>query len=814
MAMFGRFTESAQKVMLLAQQEAQKLRHNYVGTEHLLLGLLEEDEGIAAQSLKNAGLNVDILREQIVKAVGYGSYETDILGFTPRTKRVFELGFLEARNLGNNYIGTEHILLGLLEEGEGVAVVVLRSLGVDVEKLREDVIEMLTENNMKASQGDGRGKSSTPNLDKYSSDLNKLAKDGKIDPVIGRTKEIERVIQVLSRRTKNNPCLIGEPGVGKTAIAEGLAQKIIEGKVPDMIKDKRVVSLDLASMIAGAKYRGEFEERFKAVMKELKESKDVILFIDELHTIVGAGAAEGAIDASNILKPVLARGELQIIGATTTDEYRKHIEKDSALERRFQPIMVEEPTIEDTIKILEGLRDRYEAYHRVKITDQGIKAAVELSARYITDRFLPDKAIDLMDEAASMVRLKSITTPNGLKSLEDKLEELSQEKEEAINNQNYEKAAKVRDMERKIKAEMEFKKSQWDKEKKDSNIEVGYDEIAAVVSNWTGIPVNKMTMEESQRLLNLEKVLHEKVVGQDEAVESVSRAVRRARVGLKDPKKPIGTFIFVGPTGVGKTYLAKALAEALFGDEDAMIRVDMSEYMEKYSVSKLIGSPPGYVGYDEGGQLTEMVRRRPYSVILFDEIEKAHPDVFNVLLQILDDGRLTDSKGRTVDFKNTVIIMTSNVGATLLKKQNVLGFTRQSSEEKEEYEKMKETIQAELRRTFRPEFLNRIDDIIIFHSLNETQVKEIVDIMIKNLQKRLKKMDINVKISDETRSFISKKGFDPEFGARPLERVIRSMIEDQLAEEILKGNVSKTDNILINYDGDKLIFNKEPVLNR
>ena len=814
MAMFGRFTESAQKVMLLAQQEAQKLRHNYVGTEHLLLGLLEEDEGIAAQSLKNAGLNVDILREQIVKAVGYGSYETDILGFTPRTKRVFELGFLEARNLGNNYIGTEHILLGLLEEGEGVAVVVLRSLGVDVEKLREDVIEMLTENNMKASQGDGRGKSSTPNLDKYSSDLNKLAKDGKIDPVIGRTKEIERVIQVLSRRTKNNPCLIGEPGVGKTAIAEGLAQKIIEGKVPDMIKDKRVVSLDLASMIAGAKYRGEFEERFKAVMKELKESKDVILFIDELHTIVGAGAAEGAIDASNILKPVLARGELQIIGATTTDEYRKHIEKDSALERRFQPIMVEEPTIEDTIKILEGLRDRYEAYHRVKITDEGIKAAVELSARYITDRFLPDKAIDLMDEAASMVRLKSITTPNGLKSLEDKLEELSQEKEEAINNQNYEKAAKVRDMERKIKAEMEFKKSQWDKEKKDSNIEVGYDEIAAVVSNWTGIPVNKMTMEESQRLLNLEKVLHEKVVGQDEAVESVSRAVRRARVGLKDPKKPIGTFIFVGPTGVGKTYLAKALAEALFGDEDAMIRVDMSEYMEKYSVSKLIGSPPGYVGYDEGGQLTEMVRRRPYSVILFDEIEKAHPDVFNVLLQILDDGRLTDSKGRTVDFKNTVIIMTSNVGATLLKKQNVLGFTRQSSEKKEEYEKMKETIQAELRRTFRPEFLNRIDDIIIFHSLNETQVKEIVDIMIKNLQKRLKEMDINVKISDETRTFISKKGFDPEFGARPLERVIRSMIEDQLAEEILKGNVSKTDNILINYDGDKLIFNKEPVLNR
>lgn len=809
--MFGRFTERAQKSILLAQEEAKNLRHNYVGTEHILLGLLAEGEGIAAVALNNMGVTLEGARNEVIKAIGQGSYAADIMGFTPRTKRIFELSFLEARNLGHNYVGTEHILLGLLEEGEGVAIVVLNKLGVDIQKLEQNILDMLIDNQSKSSPSqDGVGKA-TPNLDKYSRDLTQLSIDGKIDPVIGRTKEIERVIQILSRRTKNNPVLIGEPGVGKTAIAEGLAQKIVEGQVPEIIKDKRVVTLDLPGMIAGAKYRGEFEERLKAVMKEIKEDGNIILFIDELHTIIGAGAAEGAIDASNILKPVLARGELQVIGATTIDEYRKYIEKDSALERRFQPIMVEEPTVEDSIKILEGLRDRYEAHHRVEISDEAIKAAVELSSRYITDRFLPDKAIDLIDEACSMIRIQSFVAPDGLKDLEEKLEELGQEKEEAVNTQNYEKAAKIRDMERKIKRELEEEKARWEKEKQTSNMVVGYDEIAHVVSTWTGIPVSKMTREESQKLLNLEEILHQKVIGQEQAVSSVSNAVRRARVGLKDPNKPVGTFIFVGPTGVGKTYLAKALAETLFGDEDSMIRIDMSEYMEKHSVSRLVGSPPGYVGYDEGGQLTEAVRSKPYSVILFDEIEKAHPDVFNILLQILDDGRLTDSKGRTVDFKNTVIIMTSNVGATSIRKQNVLGFSVVEEEEKGEYEKMKETILEELRRTFRPEFLNRIDEVIVFHSLKEEDVKEIVGIMIKDLEKRMKKLNININVTENTIDYISRKGFDPVYGARPLERTITKMIEDQLAEEILKGNVSKEDNIVIDYKEDKLIFDKEPI---
>lgn len=808
--MFGRFTERAQKAILLAQEEAQKLKHNYVGTEHILLGLISEGEGIAYRALNNQGVELEAARNKVASVVGYGKYETDILGFTPRTKRIFELSFLEARNLGHNYIGTEHILLGLVGEGEGVAVAVLKSMGVDIEKLKKDIVDMLNESNSKT--GKVGGGTNTPNLDKYSRDLTELAKEGKIDPVIGRSKEIERVIQVLSRRTKNNPVLIGEPGVGKTAVAEGLAQKIVEGQIPEIIKDKRVVTLDLPGMLAGAKYRGEFEERLKAAMQELKEDGNIILFIDELHTIVGAGAAEGAIDASNILKPVLARGEIQVIGATTIDEYRKYIEKDSALERRFQPITVDEPTIEDTIKILKGLRDRYEAHHRVKITDEAIKAAAELSSRYITDRFLPDKAIDLIDEAASMVRLQSITVPDGLKTIEERLEELSQEKEEAINTQNYEKAAEIRDKEKQLKKQLNDKKVEWEQEKKTVEMEVKYEEIAKVVSNWTGVPVSKMTVEESQRLLKLEDILHKKVIGQDEAVEAVSSAVRRARVGLKDPDKPVGTFIFVGPTGVGKTYLAKALSEALFGDEDSMIRIDMSEYMEKHSVSRLIGSPPGYVGYDEGGQLTEAVRRKPYSVVLFDEIEKAHPDVFNTLLQILDDGRLTDSKGRTVDFKNTVIIMTSNVGATTIKKQNVLGFSAPMEEEKAEYERIKENIKDELKRTFRPEFLNRIDEIIIFHPLSEENVKEIVDVMVEDLENRLRKMNINIKISKNTKEYISKKGFDPVYGARPLERTITKMIEDQLAEEILKGNVSKEDDIYIDYADEKLVFTKESVL--
>ena len=612
----------------------------------------------------------------------------------------------------------------------------------------------------------------------------------------------------MSRRTKNNPVLIGEPGVGKTAIAEGLAQKIVEGSIPDIVKDKRIVSLDLPGMIAGAKYRGEFEERIKSVINELTESKDVILFIDELHMIIGAGGAEGAIDASNILKPILAKGQIQIIGATTIDEYRKYIEKDSALERRLQPIMVEEPSVEDTIKILEGLRDRYEAHHGVKITDDAIRAAAELSSRYISDRFLPDKAIDLIDEAASKIRVESFIAPDDLKSLEEKLEELQKEKEEAINNQNFEKAAEIRDMERQIKEELKNKQVNWEQKKHSSNMTVSYDEIAAIVSNWTGVPVSKMTTEESERLLKLEDTLHKKVIGQEQAVKAVSSSVRRARVGLKDPKKPVGSFIFVGPTGVGKTYLAKSLSEELFGDEDAMIRIDMSEYMEKHSVSRLVGSPPGYVGYDEGGQLTEAVRRKPYSVILFDEIEKAHPDVFNILLQILDDGRLTDSKGRTVDFKNTVIIMTSNVGATSIRKQNVLGFASSKGVEKEEYEKMKETITEELKKTFRPEFLNRIDEVIVFHALKEEHVREIVDIMINDLEKRMKKLDIRIRVTDATREHISAQGFDPVYGARPLERTIRRMIEDELAEEILKGNLSKDDEIVIDYVDNKLRFEK------
>nr|WP_262429807.1 ATP-dependent Clp protease ATP-binding subunit [Paratissierella segnis] len=804
--MFGRFTERAQKAILLAQEEAKILKHNYVGTEHILLGIIAEAQGVGAQVLQEFGVNLDSARREVVKLIGQGDQVSELLGFTPRTKRIFELSFLEARNLGHNYVGTEHLLLGLLAEGEGVAVVVLQRLGVDIGKLQEQVIAKITEANN--NQNMEAEKSETPNLNKYGIDLNKLASEGKIDPVIGRMKEIERVVQVLSRRTKNNPVLIGEPGVGKTAIAEGLAQRIVEGKVPEIIKDKRIVTLDLPGMVAGAKYRGEFEERLKSVLKELQDSGGVILFIDEIHTLVGAGAAEGAIDASNILKPVLARGEIQIVGATTIDEYRKYIEKDLALERRLQPIMVEEPSVEDTIKILHGLRDKYEAHHRVKITDDALTAAAELSSRYINDRFLPDKAIDLIDEAASKKRVNAYVPPVELKNLEEKLGELQHEKEEAINTQNYEQAAYIRDQERKIKEELSNNKVKWEQEKQTTNMVVDYDEIAEIVSDWTGVPVSKMTEQESERLLNLESILHERVIGQDQAVNAVSNAVRRARVGLKDPNKPIGSFIFVGPTGVGKTYLAKALADALFGDEEAMIRIDMSEYMEKHSVSRLVGSPPGYVGYDEGGQLTEAVRRKPYSVVLFDEIEKAHPDVFNILLQILDDGRLTDSKGKTVNFKNTIVILTSNVGATSLKKQNVLGFSTAADESKEEYERIKETITEELKRTFRPEFLNRLDDVIVFHQLKEEQIKEIVDIMIRDLEKKMDKLNVKIKVTEKTKEYLANTGFDPVYGARPLERTIRKMIEDQLAEEILKGKLSKEEDIVIDYDGQELLFSK------
>ena len=694
MAFFGRFTERAQKALLYAQEEARNIGHNYVGTEHLLLGLLREEGGAAAKVLADLGMEIDKMREYIVRLVGKGNYNfSEGFGYTPRTKRVMELSFYEARNLGHNYVGTEHLLLALIREGEGVAARIMKDAGVDLEKVRALVMKILQEEGTETHQGGSpSGKSDTPNLDQFGTDLTEMAREGKLDPVIGREKEIERVVQILSRRTKNNPVLIGEPGVGKTAVAEGLAQRIAEGNIPELLKGKRVVTLDLSGMVAGAKYRGEFEERLKSVMAEIKESKDIILFIDEMHTIIGAGAAEGAIDASNILKPALSRGEIQAIGATTLDEYQKHVEKDSALERRFLPVMVGEPSVEETIQILRGLRDRYEAHHKVRISDEAIEAAATLSDRYITDRFLPDKAIDLIDEAASRLRLQTYTAPPDLKNLEKQLEDIRKEKEEAVANQNFEKAAQLRDQEQKVKEEIEAEKTKWKTSHATGTGIVGEQEIAEIVSSWTGVPVVKLTEEESDRLLNMEEILHRRVIGQDEAVHAVARAIRRARVGLKDPRRPVGSFIFLGPTGVGKTELCKALGEALFGDEDALIRIDMSEYMERHTVSRLVGSPPGYVGYDEGGQLTEKVRRKPYSVILLDEIEKAHPDVFNILLQILEDGRLTDAKGRLVDFRNAVIVMTSNVGAHTIRKQRTLGFSPAEDRVDSEYEKMKENI--------------------------------------------------------------------------------------------------------------------------
>lgn len=809
MSIFGRFTERAQKAILLSQQFAQEMKHNYVGTEHLLMGLIQEGQGIAAQSLKNLGVNIEGIKEKVSTSIGYGKENTELLGFTPRTKRIFELAISEARSLGQNYVGTEHLLLGLIREGEGVGAKLLLDENVNFEAVRKEVIKLLSNggNHQGHKPAPEKGSASTPTLDQFGRDLNQYAQEGKLDPVIGRSEEIDRVIQVLSRRTKNNPCLIGEPGVGKTAIAEGLAQKIIEGNIPELLKDKRVVTIDLPSMVAGSKYRGEFEERLKKVMEELRQAGNVILFIDEIHTIVGAGAAEGAIDASNILKPALARGELQVIGATTLDEYRKHIEKDAALERRFQPIMIEEPTVEDSIKILEGLRDRYEAHHRVKISDEALRAAVELSHRYITDRFLPDKAIDLVDEAASKIRLKTVTAPPDLKDLEEQLEQLKKEKEEAISIQEFERAAKIRDEEKKVQESLQQREQEWKTKKHSRESVVEAEDIATVVSNWTGVPVNKLQQQESDRLLKLEEILHDRVISQEEAVRSVARAIRRARTGLKDPKRPIGSFIFLGPTGVGKTELSRALAEAMFGEEDAMIRIDMSEYMEKHTVSRLIGSPPGYVGYDEGGQLTEKVRRKPYSVILFDEIEKAHPDVFNILLQILDDGRLTDAKGKTVDFKNSVIIMTSNVGAHTIKKQKTLGFVAaQTDAAKGEYEKMKENVMDELRRTFRPEFLNRIDDIIVFHSLEREHIGRIVDIMLKDLNERLKGLNIELEVSPEAKEFIAEKGFDAQFGARPLKRAIQKMIEDNLSEELLKGTIKEGNKVAVQVEEDELVL--------
>ncbi len=798
MYQFKGFTEKANKALNLAIESAEEMRHNYVGTEHILYGLVKEGSGVAATALNECGVTEDALREKLESINGTMSLvELTPDDFTPRTKRVLRAAVIISSKTGYTYVGTEHLLLAILSESDSYAVAFLEELGVSVERLAQAVSK-----GMQGGADEGFGgfeNESAPNasqkggsaLDKFGRDLTQAAKNGEIDPVIGREKEIQRVIQILSRRTKNNPVLIGEPGVGKTAVAEGLALEIAKGNVPEILKDKRVVSLDLTGMVAGAKYRGDFEERIKAAIDEVKKSKNTILFIDELHTIVGAGAAEGSADAANILKPSLARGDFQVIGATTLNEYRKYIEKDAALERRFQPVKVGEPTPEQAVQILKGLRDSYEAHHKVKITDEAINAAVTLSSRYIADRYLPDKAIDLIDEGASKVRLASLTSPDNVKELEDEITDYEKEKASAINEQDFERAARLRDEQKELQTKLDDAKKKWQEQQKGNSGEVTAEDIAKIVSEWTGIPVVQLTKEESERLLNMENVLHERVIGQSEAVTAIAKAIRRGRVGLKDPKRPVGSFIFLGPTGVGKTELCKALAEAMFGDENAMLRLDMSEYMEKHTVSKLIGSPPGYVGFEEGGQLTEKVRRKPYSVVLFDEIEKAHPDVFNMLLQILEDGRLTDSQGRTVDFKNTVIIMTSNVGARLItEKQSSLGFNS-DNETAEENEKkdIKELVTGELRKVFRPEFLNRVDDIIVFNKLNKDEIKQIAVKMLKTLENRLDKMNIKISFTDSAISEIADKGFDENYGARPLRRAIQNEIEDPLSEQMLEGKV-------------------------
>ena len=798
MYQFKGFTEKANKALNLAIESAEEMRHNYVGTEHILYGLVKEGSGVAATALNECGVTEDALREKLESINGTMSLvELTPDDFTPRTKRVLRSAVIISSKTGYTYVGTEHLLLAILSESDSYAVAFLEELGVSVERLAQAVSK-----GMQGGADDGFGgfeNESAPNgsqkggsaLDKFGRDLTQAAKNGEIDPVIGREKEIQRVIQILSRRTKNNPVLIGEPGVGKTAVAEGLALEIAKGNVPEILKDKRVVSLDLTGMVAGAKYRGDFEERIKAAIDEVKKSKNTILFIDELHTIVGAGAAEGSADAANILKPSLARGDFQVIGATTLNEYRKYIEKDAALERRFQPVKVGEPTPEQAVQILKGLRDSYEAHHKVKITDEAINAAVTLSSRYIADRYLPDKAIDLIDEGASKVRLASLTSPDNVKELEDEIADYEKEKASAINEQDFERAARLRDEQKELQTKLDDAKKKWQEQQKGNSGEVTAEDIAKIVSEWTGIPVVQLTKEESERLLNMENVLHERVIGQSEAVTAIAKAIRRGRVGLKDPKRPVGSFIFLGPTGVGKTELCKALAEAMFGDENAMLRLDMSEYMEKHTVSKLIGSPPGYVGFEEGGQLTEKVRRKPYSVVLFDEIEKAHPDVFNMLLQILEDGRLTDSQGRTVDFKNTIIIMTSNVGARLItEKQSSLGFNSENENAEESEKKdIKELVTGELRKVFRPEFLNRVDDIIVFNKLNKDEIKQIAVKMLKTLENRLDKMNIKISFTDNAISEIADKGFDENYGARPLRRAIQNEIEDPLSEQMLEGKV-------------------------
>ena len=813
------FTSRAKKAIEFANNAALALGHSYIGTEHILYGLSKEGSGVASKVLENQGIDAQSIIDKIEELIGKEIPIEETLGFTPRTKRVIEIAFIEARKLGYNYIGTEHLLIGILREGDSIAARILLDLNVNIPKLYNEIIKVINEEEEFSNQNDeSSGKNikrkgsynSTQTLNQFGEDLTKQAEEGKLDPIVGRKEEIERVIQILSRRTKNNPCLIGEPGVGKTAVVEGLAEKIVEGDVPEILKDKRVVTLDISGMVAGAKYRGDFEERIKKALNEVKKAGDVILFIDEIHTIVGAGAAEGAIDAANILKPLLARGEIQLVGATTLNEYRKYIEKDSALERRFSPVNVSEPSEKDTISILKGIRDKYEAHHNVKITDEAIDAAVSLSVRYINDRFLPDKAIDLIDEAASKARLKTYTEPESLKRMQEEIEEIVKDKEEAVRSQKFEKAADLRDKEKKLRECFEKEQNKWKNKNTKSVTNITEENIAEVISNWTGIPAKKLTEDENIRLKNLEKNLHERVIGQNEAVEAVSKAIRRGRVGLKDPKRPIGSFLFLGPTGVGKTELSKALAECLFGDENAMIRIDMSEYMEPHSVSKLIGSPPGYVGFDEGGQLTEKIRRKPYSVILFDEIEKAHPDVMNMLLQILEDGRLTDSQGRTVNFKNTVIIMTSNIGARLITDKKSLGFANSNNNKnsEKEYEDIKKEVMEALKKELRPEFINRIDEIIVFHKLNEDDISKIIDIMLNSVIKRLKAQKIIIEIEPEVKQIIAQQGIDKTFGARPLRRTIQSLLEDRLAEEILDGNLEKDKPVKIGVENGKIVAKK------